>query len=116
MPEVRDPFWSKTGALLIRLLRMFPDLHQGLDPLSLAAVVAVFSSDGFRMPNDLGGPTASIHLFQSVARDFEALSAVIGRTIEAMNEAHPEDVQSLRRAKQAADNGASLAKKGANFL
>ena len=68
------------------------------------------------MPNDLGGPGPSLHLLRSVAEDFEALSQVIDRTIQAMDGANPEDMERLRRARQAAERGAALAKKPAKFV
>ncbi len=78
--------------------------------------VAVFTSDELHMPNDLGGPGPSAHLLRSVAEDFQALSQMIARTIEAMDGQGPEDVEGLHRAKEAADKGAALAKKPAKFF
>ena len=67
------------------------------------------------MPNDLGGPGPSVHLLRSVAQDFEALSQMIGRTIQVMEGESPQDVDRLHRARQAADKGIALAKKAAKF-
>jgi hypothetical protein len=67
------------------------------------------------MPDDLGGPGPSLHLFRSIAQDFEALSTMIGRTIEAFGGENREDMDRLHRAQQAADRGAALAKKPAKF-
>lgn len=68
------------------------------------------------MPNDIGGPGPSVHLLRSVARDFDALSEVIGRIIEAMDSESPEYMERLHRAKKAAEKGAALAKKPAKFF
>ncbi|MFL6851653.1 MAG: hypothetical protein ACJ8EH_12465 [Sphingomicrobium sp.] len=67
------------------------------------------------MPNDLGGPGPSVHLLRSKAQDFQALSEMIGRTIQVMDDESPEDVERLHRARQAADKGIALAKKAAKF-
>jgi len=67
------------------------------------------------MPNDFGGPGPSVHLLRSVARDFEALSELIGQTLEVMDGESSETMASLHRARTAADKGAALAKRPANF-
>jgi hypothetical protein len=67
------------------------------------------------MPHDMGGPSPSILLVRSLANNFEALSNVIGRTIEALDGERPEDVERLHRAKQAADKGVALANVAANL-
>jgi len=51
-----------------------------------------------------------------VSRDFEALSQIIGRHIEAWPSSDCADLERLRRAKEAADKGAALAKKPAKFF
>ena len=68
------------------------------------------------MPNDLGGPHPAEHLLRSVSRDFKALSQIIGRHIEAWPSIDCADLERLRRAKEAADKGAALAKKPAKFF
>jgi len=67
------------------------------------------------MPNDMGGPSPSVHLLRSVAQNFEALSEIIGRTIAAMDGETCDDIDRLHRAKRAADKGTALAKKLPNF-
>ena len=76
----------------------------------------MFTTDELTMPNDLGGPGPSAHLLRSVAQDFQALSQMIARAVEAMNGENPEDMERLHRAKEAADKGAALAKKPAKFF
>jgi len=68
------------------------------------------------MPNDIGGPGPSVHVLRSVAKDFDALSEVIGRTIEAMDGKNPEYMERLHRAKRAAAKAVALAQKPAKFF
>lgn len=65
--------------------------------------------EGSLMPNDLGGVGHSVHLLQSVASDFEALAALMDKTLVRMVGEDAEEMASLRRAREAAEKGAALA-------
>ena len=59
------------------------------------------------------GKGASQHLWREIQKDFEALVGLIGRAIDS-GAVSADEIESLKRAKNAAEKGAELARKNTN--